>query len=177
MLSHLSNCAVSQSDLDLYCSHVAFLIARPMQVFSHGYECDYNVGLLDLLRLNINRNAVSKYLIVTAGTSTRMLPCLSRLGCTPRAAAVLIGGILIHLSIGSIYTFGKMILYLSDIFCSSKMQLSESIFRTHNFEFSLIFTALWSNSAVDKLMIFFLFFPRKQDLTFHTNSLYWRQFA
>ena len=29
---------------------------------------------------------------------------------------------------------------------------------------------LWADSADDKLMIFFLFFPRKQDLTIHTNS-------
>ena len=30
---------------------------------------------------------------------------------------------------------------------------------------------LWGNSADDRLMIFFLFFPRKQDLTFHANCL------
>ena len=29
----------------------------------------------------------------------------------------------------------------------------------------------------DKLVIFFLFFLRKQDLTFHANCLHWRQFA
>ena len=31
----------------------------------------------------------------------------------------------------------------------------------------LTFTTLWANSADDKLMIFFLFFTRKQNLTVH----------
>ena len=38
---------------------------------------------------------------------------------------------------------------------------------------SIDFTTLWANSAHNKLMIFFLFFSRKQDLTFHTNCLHW----
>ena len=33
------------------------------------------------------------------------------------------------------------------------------------------FPTLWAFSADDKLMIFFLFFPRKQDLTFLANCL------
>ena len=37
----------------------------------------------------------------------------------------------------------------------------------------LTFTTLWANSAENKLVIFFLFFSRKQDLTFHTNCLLW----
>ena len=42
----------------------------------------------------------------------------------------------------------------------------------------LNFTILWTNSADDKLMIFFLFlFLRKYDLTCHANCLHWRQFA
>ena len=35
----------------------------------------------------------------------------------------------------------------------------------------------WANLADLKLVIFFLIFPRKQDLTFHANCLHWRQFA
>ena len=34
-----------------------------------------------------------------------------------------------------------------------------------------------SSSADDQLVIFFLFFPRKQDLTFHAICLHWRQSA
>ena len=41
----------------------------------------------------------------------------------------------------------------------------------------LTFTTDWANSADDKLVIFFLTFSKKQDLTFHPNCLYWRQFA
>ena len=37
--------------------------------------------------------------------------------------------------------------------------------------FTTVFTTLWANSD-DKLMIFFLIFPRKQDLTFHVNCLH-----
>ena len=33
------------------------------------------------------------------------------------------------------------------------------------------FTTLWTNLADDKLMIFFLIFPRKLVLTFHANCL------
>ena len=40
----------------------------------------------------------------------------------------------------------------------------------------LTFTTLWANSANSKLMIFFLRFPRKQDLKFHANYLQSRQF-
>ena len=36
---------------------------------------------------------------------------------------------------------------------------------------SFTFTTLWPNSADKKLVIFFLFFPEKQDLTFHANCL------
>ena len=35
---------------------------------------------------------------------------------------------------------------------------------------SLTFTTLWANSAEDKLMIFYIIFPRKQVLTIHANS-------
>ena len=42
---------------------------------------------------------------------------------------------------------------------------------------SLTFTTLWANSADNKLVISFLIFPRKQDLTFHAKCLLWRQFA
>ena len=50
-----------------------------------------------------------------------------------------------------------------------------STFISHNIWSSLYvyvfnFTALWANSADDKL-IMFLIFPRKQDLTFHANCL------
>ena len=38
-------------------------------------------------------------------------------------------------------------------------------------KYTLTFTTLWAFSAKDKLMIFFLFFPKKQDLTFHANCL------
>ena len=43
----------------------------------------------------------------------------------------------------------------------------------------LTFTTLWANSADDNLLIYiyFLFFPTKQDLTFHANCLHLRQFA
>ena len=33
---------------------------------------------------------------------------------------------------------------------------------------------LWANAEDNKLVIFFLFFPRKQDLTFHANCLHWK---
>ena len=47
-----------------------------------------------------------------------------------------------------------------------------------NKKLDLTFTTLWANSADDTLMIFFfLNFPRKQDLMFHTNCFHWRQFA
>ena len=36
---------------------------------------------------------------------------------------------------------------------------------------TLTFTTLWTNSADDKVMIFFFFLRRKQDLTFHANCL------
>ena len=36
------------------------------------------------------------------------------------------------------------------------------------------FSTLWANSADDKLNIFIIIFPRKQDLTFHANCLQWR---
>ena len=36
---------------------------------------------------------------------------------------------------------------------------------------TLTFTTLWAFSADDKLMIFFLIFPSKLDLTFHANCL------
>ena len=39
------------------------------------------------------------------------------------------------------------------------------------------FTTFWENSVDDNSMILFLFFPIKQDLTFHANCLHWRQFA
>ena len=42
---------------------------------------------------------------------------------------------------------------------------------------SLAFSTLWTNAADDKLIIFFLFFPRKQNLTFYANCFHWRQFA
>ena len=35
---------------------------------------------------------------------------------------------------------------------------------------TLAFTTLWAFSVDDKLMIFFLFFPEKQDLTFHAGD-------
>ena len=35
----------------------------------------------------------------------------------------------------------------------------------------LTFTTLWANLTDGKLMTFFLFFPRKQDLTCHANCL------
>ena len=46
----------------------------------------------------------------------------------------------------------------------------------------LLFTTLWANSAVNKLVTFFqigdiFYFPRKQDLIFHANFLHWGQFA
>ena len=34
---------------------------------------------------------------------------------------------------------------------------------------TFIYTILWADSADDKLMIFFFYFPRIQDLTFHAN--------
>ena len=37
-----------------------------------------------------------------------------------------------------------------------------------------LYHSLWANSAGNKIDIFFFIFPRKQDLTFHTNCL---QFA
>ena len=37
----------------------------------------------------------------------------------------------------------------------------------------LILTNLLANSADDKLVIFFLIFPRKQDLTFHAKLIAW----
>ena len=40
----------------------------------------------------------------------------------------------------------------------------------------LTFTTLRANSADNKLMIFFLFFPENR-MTFHANYLHWRQFA
>ena len=40
----------------------------------------------------------------------------------------------------------------------------------------LTFTTLWSESADNKLLIFFLIFPQKQDLTFHANCLHWRHY-
>ena len=43
--------------------------------------------------------------------------------------------------------------------------------------FILTFTTLWANLADKLMMFFFLFFPRKQDLTFQTNCLQWRQYA
>ena len=36
---------------------------------------------------------------------------------------------------------------------------------------ALTFTTLWAFSADDKLMIFFLFFKKKKDLTFHANCV------
>ena len=33
--------------------------------------------------------------------------------------------------------------------------------------FYITYNTLWANSADDNLIIFFLFFPRKQDLTIH----------
>ena len=36
----------------------------------------------------------------------------------------------------------------------------------------LAITTLWANSAGDNLVILFLFFPRKKDLTFHENCLH-----
>ena len=43
----------------------------------------------------------------------------------------------------------------------------------------ITFTSLWANLTDVKLMFFlvFLFFPRKQDLTFHANCLYWDLFS
>ena len=40
----------------------------------------------------------------------------------------------------------------------------------------LSFTVLGANSAANKLLIFFLIFPRKQDLTFHANCRHWISF-
>ena len=40
----------------------------------------------------------------------------------------------------------------------------------------LTFTTVWANSADDKLMILFLFFPEKGFLTFHSDCLRRRQF-
>ena len=37
---------------------------------------------------------------------------------------------------------------------------------------SLTLTSLWASSADDKLIIFFIIFPIKQDLTFRANCLY-----
>ena len=42
---------------------------------------------------------------------------------------------------------------------------------------AITFTTVWSNSANDKLVIFFYFFPRKQDSICKANCLLWRQFA
>ena len=39
----------------------------------------------------------------------------------------------------------------------------------------LYFTKLLANSADYKSLIVFLFFPRKQDLTFHANCLQWKK--
>ena len=41
----------------------------------------------------------------------------------------------------------------------------------------LTLSMLWANSADDKLIFFFLIFPRKQDLTVHANCLLRRQFT
>ena len=54
-------------------------------------------------------------------------------------------------------------------------QLGPEIFIQHNK--GINFYHSWAKSADDKLMIhlyFFLFFPRKQDLTFHANCLHRR---
>ena len=40
-----------------------------------------------------------------------------------------------------------------------------------------IFTTLWAYSADDKIIVFFSYFPRKQDLTCHANCLQRTQFA
>ena len=57
--------------------------------------------------------------------------------------------------------------------------ISSSKILTHNILHKAFFTLtmLWANSADDKLMMFFLFFPRKEDLTLHANCLPRRQFA
>ena len=45
-----------------------------------------------------------------------------------------------------------------------------------NYILSLTVTALWADSADDKLMIIFLVFPRKQDLTFEmSNPVFWKK--
>ena len=43
--------------------------------------------------------------------------------------------------------------------------------------FSITFTTLWANSADDKLVIFFLIFPRKQAFACHANCLPWHVIA
>ena len=48
------------------------------------------------------------------------------------------------------------------------------MFKVHQ---RLTFTALLTNSADDKLIIFFLFFSRKWVLMLHVNCLQWIQFA
>ena len=60
--------------------------------------------------------------------------------------------------------------YCENYFVCCSCSFSKKIYK-------LTFTTLWAFSADDKMMLFFLFFPRKQDLTFHANCLRRRQFA
>ena len=64
----------------------------------------------------------------------------------------------------------------SEEYGAFKLLYVDSVF-LHPFQYYLIFTTLWGNSADEKLVTFFLLFRRKQDLKFHANCLHWRQFA
>ena len=64
--------------------------------------------------------------------------------------------------------FGKKKKNIScDIYvhCSSVIEYQGCLYST------LALSTLWTKSADVKFMVFFLFFPRKHDLTFHANCL------
>ena len=50
-------------------------------------------------------------------------------------------------------------------------EISQTCFLDISSDRFLTFITVWTNSADGKLMIFFLFFPRKQALTFHADCL------
>ena len=59
--------------------------------------------------------------------------------------------------------FEKVILFRNTVFMNIAIPVNASISTSDT---------LWTNSADDRLMIFFLIFPRKQDLSFQIRKIF-----
>ena len=54
------------------------------------------------------------------------------LRCTARGALVLVGGMLVHLALGTVFTFGKFVFSVSQLVDNDRMKVFKVLYHVHD---------------------------------------------